>query len=134
MLELFNADGGKIVENDDAGSRDAELAAQLPGAGEFYLKVSEIAGRGGPAWTYALEIYQERKAVRVIAPVDHINVPRGGSGSMALTVRRIHYDGPLRVEAVGLPTAIQMDSVLAGCKTKYGTRGADRYGPGGDKF
>ena len=79
MLELYNADGGKIVENDDAGSRDAELAAQLPGAGEFYLKVSEIAGRGGPAWTYALDIYLGRKAVRVTAPVDHINVPRGGS-------------------------------------------------------
>ena len=116
MLELYNAEGGKIVENDDAGLRDAELAAQLPAAGEFFLKVSEIAGRGGPAWTYALDVYQGRKSVRVTAPVDHINIPRGGSAAMPLTVRRIHYDGPLRVEAVGLPAAIQMAPFWLGAK------------------
>ncbi len=115
-LELFNADGGKIVENDDAGTRDAELATQLPGAGEFYLKVSDIAGRGGPAWTYALSFYQGRKAVRVTAPVDRINVPRGGSAGMQLTVKRIHYDGPVEVEATGLPAAIQMTPFVLGAK------------------
>ena len=35
---------------------------------------------------------------------------------MALTVRRIHYDGPLRVEAVGLPAAIQMAPFWLGAK------------------
>jgi hypothetical protein len=108
MLELFNADGGKISESDDSGARDAELAASLPAAGDFYLRVSEIAGRGGPEWTYALDVFKGRKAVRVTAPVDRINVPRGGSAAMQLTVRRIQYDGPLKVEAVGLPAALQM--------------------------
>ena len=116
MLGLYNADGGKIVENDDAGSRDAELAAQLPGAGDYFLKVTEIAERGGPAWTYALDTNLGRKAIRVTAPVDHVNVPRGGSASMALTVRRIHYDGPLRIEAVGLPAAMQMAPFWLGAK------------------
>jgi len=116
LLELYNAEGGKIVENDDAGLRDAELVAQLPAAGEFFLKVSEIAGRGGPAWSYVLDVYKGRKSVRVTAPVDHINIPRGGSAAMPLTVRRIHYDGPLRVEAVGLPAAIQMAPFWLGAK------------------
>jgi hypothetical protein len=116
MLELYKADSGKIVENDDSGARDAELVAQLPAAGEYYLKVTEVAGRGGPAWTYAVDISLGRKAVRVTAPVDHFNVPRGGSASMALAVRRINYDGPLRVEAVGLPTAIQMAPIWLGAK------------------
>jgi hypothetical protein len=115
-LDLFKADGGRIAENDDAGPRDAELAAQLPGAGEFYLKVSDIAGRGGPAWAYALNLYQGRKAVRVTAPADRINVPRGGSAGMQLTVKRIHYDGPVKVEATGLPAAIQMAPFVLGSK------------------
>ena len=115
-LELFKADGGKMAENDDAGPRDAELAAQLHGAGEFYLKVSDIAGRGGPAWTYALDLYQGRKAVRVTAPADRINVPRGGSAGIKLTVKRIHYEGPVIVEAAGLPTAIQMIPFVLGAK------------------
>jgi hypothetical protein len=115
-LELFKADGGRMAENDDAGPRDAELAAQLPEAGEFFLKVSEIAGRGGPAWTYALDFYQGRKAVRVTAPADRINVPRGGSAGMQLTVKRIHYEGPVKVEAAGLPAAIQMAPFVLGAK------------------
>jgi hypothetical protein len=116
LLELYNVDGGKMVENDDAGPHDAELTAQLPAAGDFFLKVSEIAGRGGPEWTYALDVFRGRKSVRVTAPVDRINVPRGGSAAMQLTVRRIHYDGPLKVEAVGLPAAISMAPFTIGAK------------------
>lgn len=116
MLELYNAEGSKIVESDDTGLRDAELAAQLPAAGEFFLRVSEIAGRGGPAWAYALDVSLGRKSLRVTAPVDHLNIPRGGSAAMHLTVRRIHYDGPLKVEAVGLPAAIQMAPFWLGAK------------------
>lgn len=116
MLELYNAEGGKITENDDAGPNDAQLSAQLPAAGDFYLKVSDIAGRGGPAWTYALEVFKGRKALRVTAPADRINVPRGGSAGMQLTVRRIQYDGPLKVEAVGLPAAVQMAPFTIGAK------------------
>lgn len=116
VLVLYNADGGKIAENDDAGPRDAELAFQLPAAGSFFLKVSDIAGRGGPAWHYALDVYRNRKAVRVTAPVDRINVHRGGNAGMQLTVRRIQCDGPLRVEAIGLPGAITMAPFWLGAK------------------
>jgi hypothetical protein len=116
LLELYKPDGGKLAENDDAGPRDAELVAQLPAAGDYLLKVSEIAGRGGPEWTYSLELFANRKAVRVTAPADRINVPRGGSAGQQLTVRRIHYDGPLKVEAVGLPSAVTMTPFILGSK------------------
>ena len=116
QLELFSADGGKMVENDDAGPRDAEISAQLPAAGDFFLKVSEIAGRGGSEWTYALDMFKGRKAVRISAAADRINVPRGGSATMALTVRRIQYDGPLKIEAVGLPAAVTMLPLMIGAK------------------
>ncbi|HQX52418.1 MAG TPA: PPC domain-containing protein, partial [Planctomycetaceae bacterium] len=116
LLQLYNADGGKLAENDDAGPRDAELSFQLPEAGDFFLKVSEIAGRGGVEWTYALDVYRNRPALRVTAPADRINVFRGGSTAIPLTVRRIQYDGPLKVEAVGLPAAIQMAPFWLGAK------------------
>ncbi|MFN9719372.1 MAG: PPC domain-containing protein, partial [Planctomycetota bacterium] len=116
VLELFNSDGGKIVENDDAGPRDAELSAQLPAAGDYFLKVSEIAGRGGSEWSYALDVFRNRKAVRVTAPVDRLNVPRGGSAAMPLSIRRIHYDGPLMIEAVDLPAALKMNPFTIGGK------------------
>ncbi|MBL8814193.1 MAG: hypothetical protein JNM43_28755 [Planctomycetaceae bacterium] len=116
VLELYNADGGKIAESDDAGPRDAEVTAQLPGAGEFYLKVSEIAGRGGAAWTWALDVFRARKSVRAVAPADRLNVPRGGNAALPLTLRRIQYDGPLKVEAVSLPAALKMNPFVVGSK------------------
>ena len=116
QLELFNSEGGKLVENDDAGLRDAELSAQLPAAGDFFLKVSEIAGRGGSEWSYALDVFKGRKAVRISAASDRINVPRGGSATMALTVRRIHYDGLLKIQAAGLPAAVTMMPLTIGAK------------------
>jgi hypothetical protein len=43
-------------------------------------------------------------------------VPRGGSAAMMLAVRRIHYDGPLKVEAVGLPASLTMSPFTIGGK------------------
>lgn len=116
MLELYNSEGGKVAENDDVGLRDAELTFMLPAAGDYFLKVGEIAGRGGSEWIYALDVFRGRKAVKVTAPADRINVPRGGSAAMLLAVRRIHYDGPLKVEAVGLPAALTMAPFTIGGK------------------
>ena len=116
MLELYNSEGGKVAENDDAGPRDAELTFMLAAAGDYFLKVSEIAGRGGPEWIYALDVFLGRKAAKVTAPADRINVPRGGSAAMLLAVRRIHYDGPLKIEAVGLPAALTMSPFTIGGK------------------
>lgn len=116
MLELYNSEGGKVAENDDVGLRDAELTFMLPAAGDYFLKVGEIAGRGGSEWIYALDVFRGRKAVKVTAPADRINVPRGGSAAMLLSVRRIHYDGPLKVEAVGLPAALTMSPFTIGGK------------------
>jgi hypothetical protein len=116
MLELYNSEGGKVAENDDVGLRDAELTFMLPAAGDYFLKVGEIAGRGGSEWIYALDVFRGRKAVKVTAPADRINVPRGGNAAMLLAVRRIHYDGPLKVEAVGLPAALTMTPFTIGGK------------------
>ena len=116
ILELYNADGGRLVEADDAGARDAELNFQIPAAGEYYLKVSELAGRGGVGWPWSLRVYRGRRAVLTAVPADRLNVPRGGSVAMPLTLRRIQYDGPLKVEVLGLPAALKMEPFVVGAK------------------
>jgi len=116
VLELYNADGGKLVEADDTGPRDAELSFQIPAAGDFFLKVSELAGRGGAEWPWSLRVYRGRRAILTALPADRLNVPRGGSVAMPLSVRRIQYDGPLKVEVTGLPPALKMDPFVVGPK------------------
>jgi hypothetical protein len=118
VLSLHGADGGKLGESDDAGLRDAELAAQLPAAGDYFLKVTELAERGGPDWTYALDVFHGHKAVRITVQADRLNVPRRGSAGMVLSLQRIDYDGPLKVEATGLPASLQMPPFVVGAKQK----------------
>ena len=109
VLELYKEDGGKLAESDDAGPRDAEISVQLPAPGNYFLKVSELAGRGGPEWCYALNLFHGRPAVIATAPSDRLNIPRGGSGSLPLTLRRFQTDGPLLVEPAALPAALRME-------------------------
>ncbi|MFM7059474.1 MAG: hypothetical protein ACKO2P_21380, partial [Planctomycetota bacterium] len=98
ILEIHKEDGSKLAESDDAGPRDAELSVQLPAPGNYFLKVSELAGRGGPEWCYALNVFHTRPAVIATAPADRLNIPRGGSASLPLSLRRFQTSGPLLVE------------------------------------
>lgn len=109
LLELYNQDGGRLAESDDAGPRDAELSAQLPAPGNYFIKVAELAGRGGPAWCYALNLHHSRPAVIAAAPADRISIPRGGSASLPLNLRRFRTDAPLLVEPAALPAALKME-------------------------
>jgi hypothetical protein len=109
VLEIFKEDGGKLAESDDAGPRDAELSVQLPAPGNYFIKVTELAGRGGPEWCYALNLFHTSPAVIAAAPSDRLNIPRGGSASLPLTLRRFRSDGPLLVEPAALPAALRME-------------------------
>ncbi|MEY3175434.1 MAG: hypothetical protein RLZZ436_3348, partial [Planctomycetota bacterium] len=111
MLEIFKEDGGKLGESDDSGQRDAELSLQLPAPGNYFIKVTELAGRGGPEWCYALQLFHTRPAVIAAAPTDRLNIPRGGSASLPLTLRRFRSEGPLLVEPATLPAALKMEPV-----------------------
>jgi hypothetical protein len=110
LLELYKEDGARLGESDDAGPRDAELSLQLPAPGNYFLKVAELAGRGGAAWCYAIHVFQNRPAVFAAAPADRINIPRGGSASLPLTLRRFRTESPLLVEPASLPAALKMES------------------------
>ena len=116
VLQLWSTDGKKLAEADDNGPLDAQLVATLPAAGEYLLRVAELASRGGAEWAYDLEVNRAEGRVEVTLPADRVNVPRGGSASFAATVKRINFDGPLVLEAVGLPSSIVMEPIVLGTK------------------
>lgn len=116
VLRLWGPTGGPIAEADDSGVLDAQLISNLPAAGEYWLEVRELSARGGSEWKYQLELVRAAGAVEVTAPADRIQVPRGGSAAMPLTVRRINYDGPLQIELLGLPSGLSSQPVTIGAK------------------
>lgn len=118
VLQLWNAEGGRIVEADDNGSLDAQLISTLPAAGDYFLSVSDLAGKGGSEWTYDLEIEHGAGRIELTAPADLLNVPRGGAASLVLTVKRINLDAPVLVNLSGLPASLKSDPIwLSGKQT-----------------
>lgn len=116
QLELYNSEGGRLAESDDAGPRDAEINFQLPASGDYFLKVTELAGRSGPVWSYGVQLHLGKPTVLVGVPADRLSVPRGGSASLVLALRRLQYEGALKVEAVGLPGALQLEPFVVGSR------------------
>ena len=116
VVTLFDAAGKQLAESDDTGPRDAEIEFAVPAAGDYLVRVRELAGRGGAAWTYAVDLTLDRGTVVVTTPADRLNIPRGGSSSGVLTIRRVGYGGPLKLEAVQLPAGLTMQPIVVGSR------------------
>lgn len=116
VLQLWSPDGKKLAEADDTAPQDAQLVTSLPAAGEYFLRVAELASQGGVEWTYDLEINRGEGRLEVTLSADRLQVPRGGNASLTATVKRIHYDGPVVLEAQGLPGSLSMVPVWLSAK------------------
>lgn len=86
---------------------DPALGIRVPdGVSELELAVQDLLGRGGPAFGYRL--VARRQPADFIARLDdtELNIPRGGSASVGVTLDRRGYGGPVRVVAEGLPAGV----------------------------
>jgi hypothetical protein len=116
VLQLWSADNKKLVESDDTGPLDGQLMFSVPAAGDYFLRVSDLAGKGGAEWTYDLEVDFAVGRLEVTAPADVLNIPRGGNASLVLTVKRIHMDAPVLLNVEGLPVSLRTDPIWLGAK------------------
>ncbi len=86
---------------------DPALGLRVPGGvSELELSVEDLLGRGGPGFAYRL--VARRQPADFILRLDetHVNVPRGGSTSVAFTMDRRGYEGAVRIVAEGLPAGV----------------------------
>lgn len=86
---------------------DPALGIRVPdGVRELELAVQDLLGRGGPAFGYRL--VARRQPADFIARLDdtELNIPRGGSASVGVTLDRRGYGGPVRIVAAGLPDGV----------------------------
>jgi hypothetical protein len=99
-LELADATGKRLAFNDDyddegAGLEthhaDSYLAATLPAAGTYFIRLGDAQQQGGPAYAYRLRISEPRPdfALRIVP--SSLNLRAGLSAPV--TVHAIRYDG-----------------------------------------
>jgi hypothetical protein len=80
-LEIRDAQGRRLAENDDAGGPDPRLRFVAPGDGEYQVHISDVQSQGGQAYVYRLTVTAER----IIERVFPLGGKRGGSIQLQLS-------------------------------------------------
>jgi Bacterial pre-peptidase C-terminal domain len=121
VLAIYDAKGNKIQENDDDGQPDSHLRWNAPSDGEFYFSVRDQLNRGGPLFTYRVEIKPASPRLLVWLPEIVINssqerralvVPKGNRYASLIRIKREDVGGAAEIAAQDLPAGITVSGGL----------------------
>lgn len=80
-LEIRDAQGRRLAENDDAGGPDPRLRFVAPADGEFQVHIADVQYQGGQAYVYRLTVTSDPIVERVFP----LGGKRGGSVQLQLS-------------------------------------------------
>jgi hypothetical protein len=118
VLTVLDAKGKSVGNNDDAaGNLDSAVRIRIPEEGDYTVKIADQLNRGGPRFTYRVEIAEVQPALTLSIPdtarYDYetrksIVVPRGNRFAVLLNINRDTFNGDLKVAFDGLPAGMKM--------------------------
>ena len=115
VLNIYDAKGGNLAGNDDSGQPDSYLRWKAPADGEFIIAVTDQLHRGGPTYTYRVEITPVAPRMELNLPemVQNSNqerraiaVPKGNRYATMVRVKRVDLGGDLTLTPDGLPAGV----------------------------
>ncbi len=116
VLTVFDAKGKSLGNNDDAaGNPDSAVRVKIPEDGDYTVKVADQLARGGPRFTYRVEIAEVAPMLTLSIPdtarYDNetrksLVVPRGNRFAVLLNITRDTFNGDVTVAFDGLPAGI----------------------------
>jgi len=121
VLAIYDAKGNRIQLNDDDGQPDSHIRWSAPADGDFYLSVKDQLDRGGPLYTYRVEVKPVEPKMLVWLPEIVINssqerrsilVPKGNRYASLVRVKREDVGGDVNIEAQGLPKGVTTQTSL----------------------
>jgi hypothetical protein len=107
VLRVLNAEGKELASNDDAVGRDPRLSFTAPAAGDYFVEVRSLTGRGGEEYFYRLELQPPSGAdFGLTLTPDSPTVPPGAATVLTVSSRRTGYNGPIKLRVEGLPPGV----------------------------
>jgi hypothetical protein len=115
-IHRANTTRERLTGNDDAEGPDSVAEVTVPEEGAFLVRVNDHQGRGGPDFTYWIEVVQSDPEVHVSVPVGRSNtqerlvavVPRGNRTAVVLNAARSRFSGAARVSLSSLPAGVRV--------------------------
>ena len=127
VLEIYDEKGNRIAQNDDSGGPDSYLGWKVPADGTYCIAVKDQLGRGGPTFTYRVEVTPKIAEVAVWLPEmqqntqdrQTISVAKGNRYASLVKVKRDNTGGDLTFTPSALPAGVVMSAgpMLGGVDT-----------------
>ena len=87
---------------------------------ELTVTVEDLALRGGPNYSYRLNIRRLAQDFRLVLNTAYVNVPKSGSVAVPVTIQRQGYDGEIQLRIPNAPKGLKVEGgfVVAGAPIK----------------
>jgi hypothetical protein len=117
VIEVFDAKGKSLASNDDASGADSYLKFSPPADDDYFLKVRDQLGQGGPDYVYRVEVGPVSPALTLSIPQvarndsqtrQYIVVPKGNRFGTVIAAKRKDFSGDMQLSMDGLPAGVTM--------------------------
>jgi hypothetical protein len=113
VLVVHNPDGSALGSDDDAAAVDSKVRVTLPADGTYLVSVRDHLSRGGDTFSYRIEATAVEPLLTLSLlenrPVTSV-VPKNNYAYLLANVTRQDFDGPIKVELLGLPEGVTASS------------------------
>jgi hypothetical protein len=128
VLYVGVRNGGAIAGNDDSAGPDSYIRFTAPSDGEYVLWIFDQLKKGGPDYTYRIEVSPVEPRLSLSVPAESLNrgtgtiavaVPKGNRQAILVNAGRADFGGDLTITAAGLPAGVtfQADTMAASLGT-----------------
>jgi hypothetical protein len=116
VITLHDAKGNRFAENDDSGGPDSYLRFNPPDDGEFIVGIFDHLHRGGPEYTYRVELTPVAPKLKLQIPQyaqnsqerNWVVVPKGNRFATLIRATREDFGGEIKLNCPDLPPGITM--------------------------
>jgi len=117
FLQLQTTNGTKIAEANATGGDEGALTNRFTEAGTCLLIVEELNRSDGPALNYQISAEVLRPGFTAATEADRVSGPAGDALELEVKIERREYDGPITLDAEGLPPGFKLENNLIAAKT-----------------
>ena len=119
VMNIYKTDRGGLVGNDDSRGPDSYVRFTVPADGEYYIRIADHLGRGGPDLVYRIEFQPVKPKLSLGIPRNErygqfrqqIYVPKGNRFGTLISAKRENFGGDLKLLGENLPPGITMHCV-----------------------
>jgi len=116
VVNVYNAKGRRLAGDDDRKRPDSWVRFKAPADGDYFIKVVDQLGKGGPDYYYRIEVapvtpkmtITSNEVTRYVQP--DVEIPEGRRVAFLASVRRENFGGAVTFTASNLPAGVTVES------------------------